>query len=1260
MDLVALKNFLTKALAERDHSAVIKYGQIILLSSPNDSDVEHFLAEALLALKKWDEAGECYDRILLRSPKDGRSLKGKGLVARARGDHQGALEYLLLAVTASPTEAWFHFEVANEYMQQQRWAEARSAYDSVLALNPRHAHGLKGLGLLERQQGNGIKALDYFIAAATAAPREGWFQYEVAEELLAQSRWDEARDAYKAVVDFAPTHALALKGMGIIARSQGDRKNALEYFKAASDAAPDQAWFQFYLAQELLDLKRWDEARDAFQTAIRLSPGHSHALKGLGVIARAEGQAEAALKYFKAAAAATPSEAWFRYEVGQQLYALSRFDEAQLEFETLLKLSPSKAHAHALNGLGKIARAKGRQKEALQWFNAAAAAAPTEPWFGYEVGVECYNQNLLNEAQIAFSQFVLVVPDHGHAYRFLGLIARMDGNYEVALEYFQRALQCAPTDAVFALDIGETHFARNQLTKAEQCFNEILIRTPDHTHALIGLASIERARGHHERAFEHLIMASNNAANGPAILLELSRKLRQIGYISNANQLLDRIDDTTEMRAGLSIERAACAKELGNLVTAHEWLVRAVSSSPNHSEARLALAGSCLNQFELQNARDHYDVAIELGQLHEKVAGLTGKSQALRLQGDLKGALSCLDKALALDQFNESAISEFTTLCMEQRTFDIALQTIKGALAQKPKMIGLIVKAAVIERECGTPNNAIELLEGAIAQEPNYWLAYIEKAKVEFAIGQVEQSEKTLENVLVRFPNLAEAHTQLAVHRTVAGDLDGALMHLEIASKQKPGDYWLKLNICGTLARQGKIRDAGKLLAGMPQTGVPTPIVQTYASEVYRASGHLNESRQCIRSAYKTWPDHFDVFTKYIRFMIGEGDFEEAAKLIQSANVGSKARKSTFRCIQGELHLALWQLELARNAFLEGIEGNPRDEAAHKNIVICALLMGDLTLAEHHLRQIALLSSPERAIRRMAPNKTQSILGQIFEEMQLFGNSTKVLKSIWDENAVDRIAKISELVRNDTENTILAMSYMVMLRKAGHFNRNVVETSPRPKPIMPRKIMQYWESRGIDLDVMELMKGWESKNLKFEYARYGYKDALHFLEQNFDLQVVRAFKSASEPAQRSDLFRLAYLYLNGGFYVDADDRCLRSLDEIVNSGCEFVAFQEHLGSIANNFIGVTPRHSIIDTALRNTVVAINRGDRDILWLMTGPGMLTRSILRYLLDQRELNAALSGLWIMDRHEVQKYVAVHCVAAYKFTSRSWTKAAFGKQQ
>jgi mannosyltransferase OCH1-like enzyme len=104
-----------------------------------------------------------------------------------------------------------------------------------------------------------------------------------------------------------------------------------------------------------------------------------------------------------------------------------------------------------------------------------------------------------------------------------------------------------------------------------------------------------------------------------------------------------------------------------------------------------------------------------------------------------------------------------------------------------------------------------------------------------------------------------------------------------------------------------------------------------------------------------------------------------------------------------------------------------------------------------------------------------------------------------------------------------------------------------------------------------------------------------------------------------------------------------------------VFFQEEFGTIGNNFIAIVPGHPVIKTALELGAEALNRGDRDLIWLSTGPGLLTRALVRAWTEfpQRQ---SLKGIVILDRGILRRAVGPHCAAAYKKTAQHWSRSAF----
>ena len=232
---------------------------------------------------------------------------------------------------------------------------------------------------------------------------------------------------------------------------------------------------------------------------------------------------------------------------------------------------------------------------------------------------------------------------------------------------------------------------------------------------------------------------------------------------------------------------------------------------------------------------------------------------------------------------------------------------------------------------------------------------------------------------------------------------------------------------------------------------------------------------------------------------------------------------------------------------------------------------------------------------------------------------------------------------------------MIALRRSGQLNLSHAQKYLTPR--IPQLITQFWNDPDPPSDVRRLMNSWKNVDAGFKIEQFDDTTALEYLRACYAPEIARAFSQAREPAQRADVFRLAELFVEGGYFIDADDRAREGLAEHVPPHAEVFASQEDLGSIGNNILGATPRHPVIEIALRSAVAAVMRGDRDLIWLATGPGLLTRSLARWLAAQPgKYYDRVGTIALLTLPEIRRVAAIHCHSAYKTTSRAWLSGAF----
>ncbi|MDR3572397.1 MAG: glycosyltransferase, partial [Anaerolineaceae bacterium] len=310
--------------------------------------------------------------------------------------------------------------------------------------------------------------------------------------------------------------------------------------------------------------------------------------------------------------------------------------------------------------------------------------------------------------------------------------------------------------------------------------------------------------------------------------------------------------------------------------------------------------------------------------------------------------------------------------------------------------------------------------------------------------------------------------------------------------------------------------------------------------------------------------------------------------------------------------------------------------------------------AREHLRMFCTLNVAATKLQGKSTNISQTIFGQWLDEYALNEEEVGRVRVVLGLSPREQIGPLLSLVRENPDNTAAAIGLIYALRLSG-----LLESvgGLAKGAMIPERIIQFWDSLEVTPDIQRLMNSWGDKNPGYEYVLFNDETARRFLQENFTADVFRAYVRVKEPAQKSDIFRLAYLAKEGGVYVDADDFCLAPLAGLIAPQALLALYQEDHGTVGNNFIAVVPQHPIILEALAQVVLAVNRGDGDMPWLSTGPALLTRSIAQHIANSKlSYSAVVERLVVLNRREFSQKVAIHCLAAYKETNRHWSNSTF----
>ncbi|KAB0679027.1 glycosyltransferase [Aureimonas leprariae] len=992
---------------------------------------------------------------------------------------------------------------------------------------------------------------------------------------------------------------------GIEARAAGRREDALGHFRAALALRPAELGCRCDAAGELIALGRLAEAEIEARLGLDAVPGFAPLHRALALALRARGDRAGALDAFRAAARADPRDLWHRHDIGMELRALGREAEADAAFGAVAAGTPL---PHALRALGESARSRGEGDAALALFAAAARLLPADPWFALDVAVALRVLDRLAEAETATT----------------ALLAAHPGFVPGA---------CERAELLLRLD---------RAPEAETLYARLLVSDPSLVAAYRGLARIAAARGDAMMAAAHLAGAVRARPADAALRLEWAAALKRAGRWVEAEPLLRGLLGPPTTAVSAQLELYPIVKRRAGHAAALALLEAARDLDPRHPRALLMLGDHARERGDLAAAERWYDATLDASP-HFYWA-LVGRAATARARDDTAGAFALLEAAAGADPHEHHATIELAALHRENGDFAAARAALGRVPADSPRAGEAALAAALVLRAEGRWDAAAAAFLDAAERFPARVEALVEAAEDFARAGADEAAARALDAARRRDPDHPAVLDILARRALSRDDYDAARAHLGRAIALDPGRLWPPLGLARIRATLGDIAGTLADLDACEARFGGRPEIAEARIALLRQTGERNAARDRVGEARRLYPHHAGLRQEAVLLALDEGRFADAEAPLAGTIAQEGARLLFLRSL---VHAARFDMEAAIRLGEAALAALPGDGWLRNRVIHAALVDLDLDRAGRHLAALAALEAVASRAKGKSANASQSHYGQIYDEFRLDREAVAAVRQARVLPAERRLAALAAVVAAFPDSTAAAIRYFVERR-----------SSPPPPPdparmtAIPQVIHQYWNDPVPPADLALYAASWRDLHPRHRYRLWNEAEARAVLA-GVSTEALRAFERAREPAMKADLFRLALLFEAGGIYADMDDRCLASLEPLLVAGHSMVVYQEDLGSLGNNLIAATARHPVIGRALRLGVEAVNRGDSDILWLATGPGLLTRAAAQVLGE-----GGAPELLVLDRPALGAHVAIHCLAGYKATERHWSRTAFGR--
>jgi tetratricopeptide (TPR) repeat protein len=483
-------------------------------------------------------------------------------------------------VSNNPAQADYLVQLAEHYAHAQKPSEMTEAIQRLLADPRAFPQGRLKAGDFYARLGNWAEATHQFEEGAGSSSKEKLvYQKRIVDAELAQGKTIEATRTVDAILRDNPKDAEARRVHATLRVESGKPEEvdaAIAEFTVLAKDTPNDPVLRFNFGRAWLAKQDLGRAAGEFQEAVRSKNDDIRALTALAVVNLAQDKPADALRYAQQIGSYEPGNARAKLLAVESLTALSRYNEAHIELDSLLKQLPNDPNVQVQLGFLNLAEKKYKEAEKVfQKINQAGSRPDSRAAVGL---ADTYSaQQKLEKAIQILSEELKRSPDSMPALNALAVTATRAQNYDQAIEAYQRLVSKKSGSAGLYARLGEVFQIKGDDAGAIRALEQAKKLSPnDSTTSFLLGVSLERtgrtdeAMTSYRRAIQ-LQPDNAGALNNLAYLLtERGGNLDEaLGLIQRALQKVPGQPNYTDTLARIYLKKKldeSAIRTLGNLV----------------------------------------------------------------------------------------------------------------------------------------------------------------------------------------------------------------------------------------------------------------------------------------------------------------------------------------------------------------------------------------------------------------------------------------------------------------------------------------------------------------------------------------------------------------------------------------------------------------------------------------------------------------------------------------------------------------------
>lgn len=600
---------------------------------------------------------------------------------------------------------------------------------------------------------------------------------EVGDHATAEKEFRRANELGWGVEETAPRLAREMVRVGKFEETVKEFTNA--QFKSASANAA----VAVSIGDASLALRKFDQARTAYLSALTFVPNEPLAELGVASLKQIEGDADAALALVDAVLSGNPKLPEALFLKADMLRTQRKVEPAIDAYHAALAVKADEPNAQF--HLFTLLSLAGRKEDAEKQFQAMQRMTGKHPLTNFVQAMMLYEKRQYLPARDAVMQTLKATPDYLPANVLAGLVQNALGAYAQAESHLLLVLDRQPGNAIARKGLISVYLRSHQISKALSHVPILLKVVPDNPEALTLAANVYLANDNQEKAVESLERAV-------ALAPHSSKRIAQLGVAQ--------VTSGDASHGFAALERASA--------------LEADQTAPDLLATLLRLR------------RGEYDQALAALDVAEKKLGPRAQTSYLRggalwAKKDPLGARKSFERALELNPEFAPAAQRLASLDIAENNPSSALRRFDAILKKNPKNIDALIALAEVSEQTKQPrDNTKALLERAVAAEPAQVKPRLALIGFYGKSGDYRQALGAAQAAAAVLPESTEVLSLLGVLQLQAGEANSAVQTFSKVVTLNPTKEQHFLQLAGAQVAQrsweGATQSARKALAIKP------------------------------------------------------------------------------------------------------------------------------------------------------------------------------------------------------------------------------------------------------------------------------------------------------------------------------------------------------------------------------------------------------------------------------------------------------------